>query len=110
MRKIQRHTQSEMYAHIEACKYSSRPQKVYCKQQGLAYSTFQYWTKKYREEFSEDEASDLVPGFIPVKVQPDLKPDQASIPNQLHFLFPNGIQVMCPDGVHPEVLKTLLNP
>lgn len=99
-----------MYAHIEACKTISQPQKVYCKHQGLAYSTFQYWAKKYREEISEDDASEITPGFIPVKVQPDPETAHVDITNQLHFLFPNGIQVMCPESVHPEVLKALLNP
>jgi len=110
MRKTQRHTQVEMYAHIEACKNSGKPQKVYCNQEGLAYSTFQYWAKKYREEISEDDTSEITPGFIPVKVQPDPETAQVDITNQLHFLFPNGIQVMCPESVHPEVLRTLLNP
>ncbi len=109
MRKIQRHTQVKMYGHIEACKNSGQPQKIYCIQEDLAYSTFQYWAKKYRKEFSEDKASDISPGFIPVKVQPDPVMDQVHIDNQLHFLFPNGIQVMCPESVHPEVVKTLLN-
>ena len=53
--------------------------------------------------------SDETLGFIPVQVQPDLEPDQVHAPGQLHFLFPNGIQVMCPESVSPEVLKTLLN-
>ena len=110
MRKIKRHTPVEMYAHIEASKNISQPQKAYSKQQGLAYSTFQYWAKKYRKEFSEEGSSDITPGFIPVKVQPDPEKDQVGLPNQLHFLFPNGIQVMCPESVQPEVLRTLLNP
>jgi hypothetical protein len=110
MSKNQRHTQEEMYAHIEACKTSGQPQKIYCEQAGLAYSTFQCWGKKYREECSEGEASANTPGFIPVKVQPDPGMSQEGVPNQLHFLFPNGIQVMCHESVHPEVLRTLLNP
>lgn len=99
-----------MYSHVEACNRSKQSQRIYCKQQGIALSTFQYWAKKYREEFSEDEASDETPGFIPVEVQPDPEVDQIGASNQLHFLFPNGIQVMCPASVHPEVLRTLLNP
>ena len=110
MRKIQRHTQAKMFAHIEACKGSKQPQKVYCKHQDIAYSTFQYWAKKYRKEHSENEPIDNTPGFIPVQIQADPETDQATIQNQLHFLFPNGIQVMCPETVHPEVLQTLLNP
>ena len=110
MRKIQRHTQAEMFAHVEACRKSNQPQKVYCQQKGLAYSTFQYWAKKYREELSEQDAQKSTPGFIPLKVEPDPETDQLHIPGQLHFLFPNGVQVMCPDTVHTEVLRVLLNP
>jgi len=109
MRKTQRHTQAEMFAHVEACMKKNQPQKIYCTHQGLAYSTFQYWAKKYREDFSKPEAQEFPPGFIPVKVEPDSETNQVRIPGQLHFLFPNGIQVMCPESVHPEVLKTLLN-
>ena len=99
-----------MYSHVEANKRSKQSQKIYCKQHGIALSTFQYWAKKYREEFSEDEASNEIPGFIPVQVQPDPEIDQVRSGGQLHFLFPNGIRVMCPESVHPEVLRTLLNP
>jgi len=110
MRKIQRHTQEEMSAHIEACKNSGQAQKIYCEQVGLAYTTFQCWVKKHREEYAEAEASEITPGFIPVKVQPDPEMNQVGVTHQLHFLFPNGIQVMCPESVQPEVLRTLLNP
>lgn len=109
MHKIQRHTQGEMFDHIEAWKNSGQSQKIYCEQAGLAYTTFQYWAKKYREELSETEITDM-PGFIPVKVRPDSEKGQTGITNQLHFLFPNGIQVKCSESVHPEVLRTLLNP
>jgi len=110
MRKIQRHTKEEMYTHIEACRSSRQSQKIYCQQKGLALSTFQYWAKKYWEEFAKDAALAITPGFIPIEVHPDPEVDPAGISNQLHFLFPNGIQVMCPAGVQPEVLQTLLNP
>ena len=99
-----------MYSHVEACRSSRQSQKFYCEQKGLALSTFQYWAKKYREEFSPSESIDETPGFIPVQVQPDPEPDQVYVPGQLHFLFPNGIRVMCSESVDPQVLKTLLNP
>lgn len=112
MRKIQRHTQAEMFAHVLACQDSNQPQKVYCKQHGLAYSTFQYWAKKYRKEFKANNGTDSSSGFIPVKVQPypEILTQGSVVGNTLHFLYPNGIQVMCPERVHPEVLKTLINP
>ena len=100
-----------MFSHVEAFIRSKQSQKIYCEQNSLALSTFQYWAKKYREEFTQDEStSTIAPGFIPVEVQPDPKMDQAGVTNQLHFLFPNGIQVKCSERVHPEVLRTLLNP
>mgnify|MGYP005838054565 FL=1 len=100
-----------MYRHIEACKENNQSQRAYCLQHGIAYSTFQYWAKKYREEFATNRVADKPTGFIPVRVQP--APDvsaQAPGTSQLHFLYPNGIQVVCPEGVHPEVLKNLINP
>ena len=111
MRKIQRHTQAKMFAHVEACMKRNQPQKRYCKQHGIAYSTFQlYWAKKYRKGKTDSAGTEGAPGFIPIKVQSDPETDQVHIPGQLHFLFPNGIRVMCSENVHPEVLKTLLNP
>jgi len=110
MKKIKRFTKFEMFSHVEACKSSKLSQRVFCQQNGIALSTFQYWAKKYREEFTKDEASEETPGFIPVQVRPDPGTEQVRTPGQLHFLFPNGIQVMCPENVDSEVLKTLLNP
>jgi len=97
-----------MFTHVEACRSSKQSQKIYCQNKGIALSTFQYWAKKYREEFSKDEASNETAGFIPVQVQPDSEVEQERFPGQLHFLFPNGIQVMCPENVDHQVLKVLL--
>jgi len=99
-----------MFCHIENCKLSKQPQKAYCLDHGLAYSTFQYWAKKYKKEHIGMEAVSPSTGFIPVKVQPDLRANQAHPSGQLHFLMPNGVQVMCPETIQPQVLQTLLNP
>ncbi len=40
MRTIKRHTQEEMFGHIETWKRSSQSQKDYCDQAGLAYTTY----------------------------------------------------------------------
>ena len=111
MRKYQRHTQAKMFSHIGACRESKQAQKAYCKQHGIAYSTFQYWAKKYRKQVAEIDDSGSSAGFIPLKLQsdPELLP-RPSGGNQLHLLYPNGIQVMCPESVHPSVLKNLINP
>ena len=99
-----------MFLHVEACRSSQQQQKIYCEQKGIALSTFQYWAKNYREEFSKDEAFDETPDFISVQVQPDPETKQENVPGQLQFLFPNGIQVMCSENVDHQVLKALLNP
>ena len=111
MIKKQRHTQAEMFGHIEACKQKAQPQKTYCKQHSLAYSTFQYWAQKYRKEISVKKATDTAPGFIPIKVRTAREelPKSANS-NQLHFLYPTGIQLLCSETVNSEILKTLLNP
>ena len=98
-----------MYAHVESCKNNNQPQQVYCKKHNLAYSTFQYWAKKYRKEHSGNDTVETFSGFIPVKVQPDSRVNQAHTSNQLHFLMPNGVQVLCPETIQPQVLKTLLD-
>ena len=111
MRKYKRYSQPEMFSHIEACIQNNQPQKAYCQQHDIAYSTYQYWAKKYREEFAANKVADKPAGFIPVKVQPD--PEVlAQVPgsSQLHFLYPNGIQVLCSETANQEVLKILINP
>jgi transposase-like protein len=110
MRKIRRHTQAEMYAHIEASKKSNLTLGAYCKTHGIANSTLYYWAKKYENEYADNKPQDPVPGFIPVEVQPEPERNRMQSTGQLHFLFPNGIQVVCPESVPSEVLKTLLNP
>ena len=101
-----------MFAHIEACLQSNESNKQYCEQHGLVPATFYYWLKKYKEEQPEKYLADASGGFIPINVQEDPVPEseQKSEPSQLHFLFPNGVQVKCLDTVNPEVLKTLINP
>lgn len=76
----------------------------------MAYSTFQYWAKKYRAGHSSHDNVDTAPGFIPVKVQPEPQDNRVHNPGQLHFLMPNGVQVLCSETVQPHILQTLLNP
>ena len=111
MRKYKRYSQANMFRHIEACKQNRQPQKAYCQQHGIAYSTYQYWAKKYREEFAAIKVTDKHVGFISVKVQPDPEVlSQSPGSSQLHFLYPNGIQVLCSETANVEVLKILINP
>ncbi len=85
MRKIQRHTQAEMYAHAEACKNSNLSHHAYCKANGIASSTLYYWAKKYKNECSGNKCQEPVPGFIPVEVQPDPQSNKVQNNGHLHF-------------------------
>jgi len=71
-------------------------------------ATILYYERKYLESHAKDEHTDNAPGFIPVQVQPEPEKKKESIPQQLYFIFPNGIQIICPESVHPAILKLLL--
>ena len=100
-----------MFSHIESCKQRGQSQKSYCNKHGIAYSTFQYWAKKHREECTENNSPETPAGFIPVRVHSEWQEkSQVQFSNQLHFLYPNGVQLMCSETIDTEVLRNLLNP
>ncbi len=96
-----------MFAHYEAWQQGDAPQKQYCKEHGLAYSTFHAWGKRLKEK----SKSQVKPGsgFIPVNIKSVPEPEQKEPVNQLCLLFPNGIQLLCPETISPEFLKNLIN-
>ncbi len=106
MKKSRRHTAKEMYAHYEAWQQGDIPQKQYCKGHGLAYSTFQVWGKRYKARKIKVESK---PGFIPVTIKSVSEPKATKPANQLCLLFPNGIRLLCPETISPELLKNLIN-
>ena len=106
MKKSRRHTAKEMFAHYEAWQQGDAPQKQYCKEHGLAYSTFQAWGKRLKESKSQVKPDS---GFIPVNIKSVSAPEEKETVNQLCLLFPNGIQLQCPETVSPELLKNLIN-
>ena len=106
MKKSRRHTAKEMFAHYEAWQRGDVPQKQYCKEHGLAYSTFQAWGKKLKETNTQVRSE---PGFIPVNIKSFSEPEEKEPAGQLRLIFPNGIQMLCPETVSPELLKNLIN-
>jgi hypothetical protein len=77
----------QMYALIE--KYQSSPlsQKVFCRQEGLALSTFTYWLKKYR---GFKQATGTANDFIPMKIK-ERSPQKQS--EWCKIEFPGGIVI-----------------
>jgi hypothetical protein len=108
MSKTQTPAQSKQPSPSGSCKESKQSQKSFCKQRDMDDATILYWERKYLESRTNEEPTDNVPGFIPVQVQPEPEKEKESVPQQLHFIFPNGIQIICPESVHPAILKLLL--
>ncbi|MFW6327949.1 MAG: IS66 family insertion sequence element accessory protein TnpA [Bacteroidota bacterium] len=106
MEKSKRYTRIEMFAHYEAWLKSNKTQKDYCLNQGLSYYTFKYWSARYKRANHEKPTK---PGFIPVKVKPNPEYEVQTPTGQLHFLFPNGVQMRCPETIDSNLLKHLIN-
>jgi hypothetical protein len=108
MRKIQTPTQSKQPSPQGSRKESKQSQTSSSKQLDMDDATILYWERKYLESRTKEEPTDNVSGFIPVQVQPEPEKKKESTPQQLQFIFPNGIQIICPESVHPAILKLLL--
>ena len=54
----------KMFGLIEEWKNSGKTQKQFSREQGIKYSTFLYWKKKYRESSTESQNN----GFLPLEV------------------------------------------
>lgn len=91
-----------------SCKESKPLRRSTVEQRAMDEATVGYWERKYLESRTGDEHAENVPGFIPVQVQqePDKKKENSS--RDLYIIFPNGIQIICPESVHPTILKLLL--
>ena len=78
------------------------------KQRDMDDALIQYYERKHLGSPTKDELVNNDPGFIPVQVQPKPDKKKESNPPDLHIIFPNGIQIICPESVHPAILKLLL--
>ena len=107
MKKSKRYTESEMFAHYEAWKKSGVTQKNYCIEQRIFYSTLKFWATRYNKR---NPAKSTRPGFIPVKLRSINDQGKSASTGQLHFLFPSGVQMVCPETIDHRVLKNLINP
>lgn len=58
--------QQEMFSMIELWKSSGESQQAFCKLQGLAYSGFHYWLKRYRAAESGTRPSDFIKVSHPI--------------------------------------------
>jgi hypothetical protein len=91
-KKVHRSEES-MLALVSQWQSSGMSQNIFCKCQGLPYSVFQYWLKKFRKSSGEDGSE-----FIEMKVSEEA--NQAEGKGEIEVIFPSGAKVIfkaCPD-------------
>ncbi|MEJ7643762.1 MAG: hypothetical protein WKF87_04155 [Chryseolinea sp.] len=91
--------QQKMFSMIELWKASGESQQAFCKGQGMAYSGFHYWLKRYRAVQVNDKPSDFVKLNFPVR-------DGGSPVAEL--VMPDGRLLRFYQGVDASLLRALL--
>ncbi|NPD48276.1 hypothetical protein HNS40_22180, partial [Lentimicrobium sp. S6] len=90
----------------------SLSQGQFCKENEYCISTFQYWLKKYREEYPDkkkkNKSVNKLKGFLPIEVSNAaevLDCDSESF----DIYYPNGVRLSCSASINTEALRTLIN-
>ena len=91
--RIQR--QDQMFSFIEQWKQSNLPQNTFCKEQGITYTTFYYWLKRFR--LQQEETG----GFMSMRVT-------STRENQIEIRYPNGVVIQIPSTIGLSALKQLI--
>jgi hypothetical protein len=103
--QTQQERRQARFAIIEKYLNSGLTQDKFCEQQQLAYSTFQFWLKKYRQEnpdrAKKQQSSDT--RFLPLTFTPP-KTEPAS----LVIEYPNGVILHVHGVMEPQLLLQLI--
>lgn len=89
-----------MFSMIESWKDSGQSQQDFCKAQGLAYSGFHYWYKKYRQGQDANTSS----SFVPVHFQPSVSGSPLA-----ELILPDGRRLNFYQSVDASFLRTLIS-
>jgi len=92
----------KMYRLIDVWQNSGLSQASFCRQHGIAPTTFRDWLKRYKA--TKNQSSSLTKGFVPVKVE--------QMPNKIfdaELMFPNGISVRLNKSIDTTLLTHLIN-
>ena len=92
--------QFEKFKVIEAWQASGQSQQSFCKLQGIAYSGFHYWYKRYRQ-VKNGSAS---PDFLPVQI----KHSVSNLP-VVELILPDGKRLNFYQAVDSAFLRSLLS-
>ena len=82
-------TPTQWSHHIKAWRQSGQSKHAYCRNQGIAYSRFLYWSNKKAKPISESVIPNSDSELLPVTIS-----DNESVVNCLGVLeFPNGTKL-----------------
>jgi hypothetical protein len=82
---------------------SGLTQRQFCQQEKVAYSTLQFWLKRYRESKLEAQEPNR-DNFVALQVRPPLQTD----PPHYTIQYPNGVVVHINGTISPESLLVLI--
>ena len=90
-RKLTRRAE-EMFSLIERFNSSGLNRKVFCEQNSVAYSTFQWWQHQYRHREKISAVRDSPANdFVPIHVTPSYHSDRFS--SACRIEYPNGVVI-----------------
>jgi len=96
----------QMFLVIENYLNSQLSRKVFCQQQGITYSTLQWWLTKYRQANSSDSKPALATNqFIPIEFKTAVV---ANPQPHCRIEFPNGIVIQLFGHNDPQFIRTLV--
>ena len=91
-------TEERILALIRHWQGSGISQKAFCKKKAIAYATFHYWYKKFRDV---DSPEDIVPSFVPVTIADAVGTFFCSV------RLPDGVVIDFHSPVPPSYLNQL---
>jgi hypothetical protein len=91
----------EKFAIIEQWQQSDLSAKAFCLQNNIAYSVFQYWQKKYRQDNSAEEKSSA---FLQLNVSA-----ASAASGGIEVIWPDGKRILFHQPVSSHYLKSIIS-
>ena len=93
----------EMFSVVERYQDSGLTQKNFCKTEGCALSTLQYWISRYKKQ-NQQRASGFPEAFVELKPQSHI----SSFKDTIVLSYPGGVMLTLHKDVELMLLKELI--
>jgi hypothetical protein len=100
---MRKSVQQRMFKAISRWRQSGLNQKAWCEKNNLAYSSFHYWYRRYRNEVEPQSGEEPDGQFVPLQVEPS-----PAIGNWCEVLLPEGKKLAFHHPVSAEFLRSLI--